>query len=224
MHGTKHFVLISLLCLSLVACKDNIYDKLYKLDLGVAKLSEKGDFKLVMDNGDELYPTNKLPYEVRPGARYKAHYNVESVFMNDSSSFLANIVELYHVSVIPMSMELEPQLKEQSVSPVNVERVWLGGGFLNVSFNFAKSRDTDTEHLIRLVWNNESDRIIYLDFLHYDNGDAPEETANACVSFPLSSIPGLATANKLTLNVLEIENENIKPHSYSLSLKTSGNK
>ena len=101
----------------------------------------------------------------------------------------------------------EPSAELASDDPVNIEEIWLGGGYVNMYLLFPIKAGSDTIHYINLVQQETTEDGVYIFHLqHNAQGETVEDMPDDVlgfggryVSFPLSKIITQETA-KFELN------------------------
>ncbi|MCD8186440.1 MAG: hypothetical protein LUD68_08365 [Rikenellaceae bacterium] len=74
--------------------------------------------------------------------------------------------------------------------PINVERTWIGGKYLNMNFSILVEKDSEKKHYINLLVNEDhadaDEENIYLELRHNAFGEKEELVSNGRVSFDIS--------------------------------------
>lgn len=213
------FTIISagLIMLFSFACtNDNFHEgnaATYNLDLCVAVLSEGNSYALLLDNGYTILPENEISTEIEIGNRYRVHYCVTNPL--GDSLYNAHILDIYSIGTFDLIPRVLSGDASKERTPVRVERIWIGGNYLNITFSFMMS-DGGIAHTIKLVRNNFANDILTLDLMHYDNGDAHNYSVTTTASFPLSSIWEYSKAKTIAVRVIEPGDDNSIMNTYSV--------
>lgn len=197
MRCIKSFFLCSTLLLALSACSDAMYfeSDAYYFDLGIA-VQRNDSLCFLMDDSSWIRPDNhkELKEVVENGKRYKLHYRYlqHNKDAKKSNHYRAEVLDLMEVPVYPIELFVNAENSGQNYQNIDIDRLWLAGGFLNISYNCLVNEEHDLHHT-QMIRHNLTDTCIHLKLYHFQYEDNQEEEpltkASFCMSFPLVMIP-----------------------------------
>lgn len=200
------------LLLAISACTDAMYTELdiYYLDLGMA--TRNGNtLCFLMDDSTWLYPENSnLDNEIVSGKRYNIHYRLleHNSGQKKKERYKAEVLDLREVPILPIEEKLKDANSQLTHQQIRVDRIWIGGGFLNISY--LGSMLTHSDELQRIQMINQSDSIngIQLMFHHFKKESLNNEKVQRydfCLSFPLKDLPDFSHKKTIKLSVFETQ-------------------
>ncbi len=212
MRSVNHFLWLLTIALPCFACSSDLFvdkDSVYSLELGIAH-NDGESYKILMDDSTWLCPkSQQLRQEVKDGQRYRVHYDLENKrrSVNALNQFSANVLNLWDVPVIPIKESLDSPFSGQQYQSIDVDRVWSGGGFLNISYN-CDIRATNQLHPMQVTLHSLDDKAVYLKLHHFCYPDSTDDSAltpsSCCISIPLNTLPdGLQSRRELHIAIYE---------------------
>lgn len=173
---------------SLQSCLDD--DDKYYLALATFRVAEDEHPYFVLDDGETMYPNNRLFKKIEDGQRVYVHFDIlkEEVEGYDYHIEIRGIVEVLTKDVIVMTDETSNNIGDD---PINITGAWFGDGYLNVEFVFMGTSSPEERHMVNLVHNNTTgandenteEGFINLEFRHNAYEDQPLERLRGIVAF-----------------------------------------
>lgn len=200
MRFAKKILPIALLLILSSSCIDlsiNLDYDLYVLELGVAHCEKGAKPTFLMDDSTWLYPRNEVNADVENGKRYKIHYATHS-FNKQGNEFSAEVLDIIPVPVLNVSLFPDPSFLTQEELSVDIDRFWVSGGFLNVSFN-CETLNQQEAHFTQFVRSDFSDKNIHLRMYHFREqieGTHASASSNHTLSIPLSQMSDYLSGGK----------------------------
>ena len=143
----------------------DIAETLFEVDL------QKFEYGRVLLMCDVLKKTSENRYDIRLTG-------IESVLTKD---------------VLTQSEITEDKLMVEDA--INIRDIWYGGGYLNLFIELAQKKDSETKHMINLVYDDQSEEKGYVFILRHNAfGETPSEedkgyrSAFGYVSFPIAGL------------------------------------
>lgn len=143
----------------------DIAETLFEVDL------QKFEYGRVLLMCDVLKKTSENRYDIRLTG-------IESVLTKD---------------VLTLSEITEDKLMVEDA--INIRDIWYGGGYLNLFIEIAQKEDSEKEHMINLVYDDQSEEEGYVFILRHNAfGETPSEedkeyrSAFGYVSFPIAGL------------------------------------
>nr|MBQ5605450.1 hypothetical protein [Bacteroidales bacterium] len=212
MRCIKSFFLFAALLLALSACTDAMYTELdiYYFDLGMA--TRNGNtLCFLMDDSTWLYPENSnLNNEIVSGKRYNIHYRLleHNSGQKKKERYKAEVLDLREVPILPIEETLKDANSKLTHQQIRVDRIWLGGGFLNISYHGLLHSDGDELQRIQMINQSDSTNGIQLMFHHFKKEAQSNEKLQRydfCLSFPLTEVPDFNHKKTIKLAVFETQ-------------------
>lgn len=210
MRCIKSFFLFAALLLAISACTDAMYTELdiYYLDLGMA--ARNGDtLCFLMDDSTWLYPENSnLDNEIVSGKRYNIHYRLleHNSGQKKKERYKAEVLDLREVPILPIEYKVKDVNSLLALQHIRVDRIWLGGGFLNISYHGSMHTDSNELQRIQLITQSASSNDIQLRFYHFksnqQNNEKPQRS-DFFLSFPLKDMLDYKPQKTIKLSVYE---------------------
>lgn len=212
MRCIKSIFLFATLLLALNACTDAMYTEsdIYYLDLGMA--SRHGDtLCFLMDDSTWLYPENNdLNNEIISNNRYNIHYRLleHNSGQKKKERYKAEVLDLREVPILPIEEKLKETNSNLVYQPIRIDRIWLGGGYLNISYNGLIHSDGDELQRIQMINQSDSINGIQLMFYHFKKKQQDNDHLSRfdfCLSFPLTEVPNFSHKKTIKLSVFETQ-------------------
>lgn len=175
------------------ACSD---DDSYSLDkfmieIMTVKPLGGGEYYLVRDNGETLWPLANNDYTFRPESKQRVQLNY--TMLSDSISGYSHGIRVNRVDEI-LTKPISPNegIRNDSIygtDPIELIAMETGGGYLDILFG-AEYGNSGKKHFINLIPASENDSTSYeLEFRHNAYNDQPLVASQGLVSFDLSALP-----------------------------------
>lgn len=200
------------LLLALSACSDAMYfeSDAYYFDLGVA-IQRNDSLCFLMDDSSWIRPDNhkELKEVVENGKRYKLHYRYlqHNKDAKKSNHYRAEVLDLMEVPVYPIELFVNAENSGQNYQSIDIDRLWLAGGFLNISYSCMVNDKGDMHHT-QMIRHSLSDSSVQLKLYHFQYEDQDEENlrlGNFCLSFPMLQIPDYRSKQAIKVSLYENE-------------------
>lgn len=191
----------------------------------IATVQPSGDsdhYSLVLDDGTTLWPAaNHAPwYKPKANQRAIVYYTV----LSDRFQGYDHAIMIRSISDILTKYPAENLGEEQNDQeygddPVKISDMWIGDGYLNVSFRF--NYGGRTKHFINLVRRDDVDTPNYFEFRHNAYDDTERVGQKGLVAFNLSSL-NIKEEVTLTIKVNTFEGDKEYTVKYDPVKKEAG--
>lgn len=165
------------------------------VDFGLVESNEDGsDFLIRVDDGYAIIPVNQNQIdseEYSNNTRVIVNYTIvgDKVTDGDNQQYYAKINQLRKVlykDVIDITPEIEDSIGND---PIHVENVWVSEHMLNFRLQYFGSSKIHFVNLVKQPGEITADNLpVELELRHNTNGDDPDYTMSAYVTFDLSSL------------------------------------
>jgi len=191
------FTLILLIMPLLQSClDDDNSDGQTRFTIGTLKVIEEKEYYFNLDDGDKMYPSDTTHihnYNLVDGQRVFIHFLPleEDVPGYEYNVKLIQIENILTKDIIPLTEETADSIGNDRI---NTTELWMGGGYLNIEYQFFHSGNEEKKHMLNLVTNETAeapepeDDYISLEFRHNAYNDEQRQPGWGVVSFKLDEI------------------------------------
>ena len=153
------------------------------------------EFRLILDDGTVMdivqFNANLAPdvYNLKDGDRIFAYFSIDFEDRRDERLYYYIRLNAYQ-KILTKFPVYNSEVGEEEVGedPINVDKSWIGGGFLNVEFHFFAG-SKEQKHLVSLYVIEDhpqaDENNIYVEMRHNAYGDRPHDVAYGAVSFDI---------------------------------------
>lgn len=198
-------ILLPVFFLAVSCMKESEKDSLYYFSLGeIESVGNEWDdylFKIVLDNETMLivvdYATEIIEL-VKEDRVFFTYTNLGPAGTEGGKrAYYAKIIGFDHIISKPVIKESfireNQEHRQDSIGDdlIMVKKMWFGGRFLNIEFEYLRKNMSEEPHMINLVWDDlsEDDETINLTLRHNAYGELSDLVTNyGFCSFPLSML------------------------------------
>ena len=163
--------------------------------------SGSSSYWLTLDSGTSLWPvaTNVPLYNPKDKQRAIVIYSI----LSDEFSGYDHAIKILDIKSIltkPIAEDLGEENDEiYGTDPVGISEMWIGDGFLNITFEF--NYGGDKVHFINLIKNASVRTPYYFEFRHNAYNDREHSKRKGIVAFDLSTVDTQEEEVELTICV-----------------------
>lgn len=190
------FLIAALTITFFVSCEDSDGDYYTGATLITVVPMENNNYYFQLDNGETIYPSINLVsnYELSQNAqRAIIYYRTLDIPIEgyNHSIKLFGIENILTKDMI--KIDTEDELDKIGDDPININKIWIGGGYLNIFFEFP-SNLTSTKHYINVIKNAietkeaNLDKYITLEFRHNAYEDTQGYMYQGAAAFKINDL------------------------------------
>ena len=157
----------------------------------IQSTQSQGVMTVQLDNGTSAVVTDITTsgFNATVGERVLINYTLESDSLNAHSPRKIKINAISDVAIKEIGALTTANADSLGNDPVTIEKIWLGGTYLNVSFQYYGSKGT---HLFSMAQNDTTkttnDGKLHLVFTHNANGDNDDTQEEGVISFNIKQL------------------------------------
>ncbi|MBP1638808.1 MAG: hypothetical protein H6Q17_391 [Bacteroidetes bacterium] len=220
MKTIKFIGILAILC-GVISCEKDEQRSLENYWVSFATVTQTnndGSFSVRLDNGTSALATKVKPsgFTTAKGERLIINYSL----LSDSTDSQTRIIQINSIGTVEIKkIGILNTTNKDSIGndPVDVEKIWSGGNYLNVSFSYYGNKQ---EHLFSLVKNTTiapaNDGTIHLELRQNAYGDALLVKNRAIISFDLRALTSNINASNIQM-VIEAKNYTGNVMNYALT-------
>lgn len=186
----------------------------------ITHTNNDGTFTVQFDNGTSALTTEnkRVSYDAITGQRVMINY----ALLSDSTGSQPRKIKINSISNVEIKqIGTLTAANQDSIGndPIDVDEIWVGGNYLNVSFSFYGDK---LQHLFSLVKNTtltpSTDGMVHLELRHNAYEDLPKVQTKAIISFDLKAFANSINSSNVQM-VIEAKNYTGNVTTFSLKYK-----
>ena len=200
--------------------KEYSFDKAWYSIVTVHPIGDSSSYWFALDDGTSLWPvaTNIPWFNPKEKQRVLVVYS----FLSDEYKGYDHAIKILDLKSI-LTKSIAENLDEENdntygADPVSISDIWIGGGYLNIVFEF--DYGGNSVHYINLLENNNVNTPYLFEFRHNAYNDDPRYRRKGIVAFDLSSVDTKGEEVELSILVNTFEG---KKDEYKIKYNSSQN-